>query len=521
MKKALALPILISIMAAPTPAQLLSTNDNILFVDVSKVGVPVGQYGMGFIKNSAQMSPDGVIKPNIGLMKPVIPRIIRSSSQGFSGINAYKTFYAWNEASIATNKPIIYQFALSDDWHHQDQDGNGNYINNPYTPGRDAASMAEWLGIVDDLLRQPVKDFVLKLNADIVSGKLPPPKSKNLGEYFHLDLWNEPAHFFAGVKGKDEGYFYSPPNNEYYLAFLNVWNQTKHFVDVYFRDCGWCKDLGPGPNYEYSFTPQIVGPSFSGYNSLLRNFYLDTKAQGTKPDFLSWHSLDDHGMRNLESQIGTMKALIAGDQTRLCVNEWVQKEVRKPYEPKQDNPAIILRFLSVLERQEVLGSKSCWTYTNPANEEVVSCENASLSSFLTSPDSDSPRSAWWTYERFNRLSGNQLSLNFLNKKELEKLDGVAAFDSSKSEGWVLVGNYDSDRSKNLTILFKGISTNPAFRDKTMSVDHEIIENSGLSAYPSPKTMYTNREYTLKKNTFALKPLMLEPGSIAYFHFKIR
>jgi hypothetical protein len=300
---------------------------------------------------------------------------------------------------------------------------------------------------------------------------------------------------------------------------MNVWGQTKHFIDGYISDTAWCKNVGT--TREYYFRPSVVGPSFSVYKPLLRNFYLDSKGQNCKPDFLSWHELDDPGMRDVENHITTMKALVAGDQTAFCINEWAQKGERNPYEPKQDNPAIILRFLSVLERQGVLGSKACWNDAISSTDTVNACTDPSLSSFLTSPNFDATRSAWWSFEHFNQLSGTQLAMSFLKKSENGKLDGIAAFDASKSEGWILVGNYDSDRNEPLMLFFKGLSRNVAFWDKKMIVDHEIIENRGISAYPSPKSIYSGKEYSLNKSTFGLKPLMLDPGSIAYFHFLIR
>jgi hypothetical protein len=510
---------IVSVMIVSVAVTCLSALpiDNILFVNLSKTESPIGKYGMGFISNSAQIDTNNSRKPLPEFMIPVIPRLIRGSVQVLKGeATWWQTFYYWEEVwkQTSASRPIIYQIVLGDDWKYK----------HSYSPNRDPAALQEWLiTILKSRLDNAIKDFVREvLSKDLISGKLKPPTSKNLGEYCQFDIWNEPADFFAKANGyPDEKWFYdSHDSSKSYKDYLATWVETKRFLDSYFQACndtGWCKGLGP--NGEYHFKPPAVGPSFSGYNDyLLRRFYQDAKEKGVKPDILSWHELSNSSLRNVESDITTMKSLV-GTETGINVNEWTPGGAPEIPMLSQVNPAINLRFLSVLERQGVIGAKSCWHLTNYTPDDEDACNSSSLGSLLTFPNADAPRSAYWAFERFSRFSGNRLSMSFLRKDMIEKLDGVAAFDSDKSEGWILVGNYNSKRKEPVHILLKG-TDGSSFQGKKLVLDHEIISNQGLAPYPSPKQMYTGKEYSLGIKAFRLRPIWLEPGSIAYFHFII-
>lgn len=135
----------------------------------------------------------------------------------------------------------------------------------------------------------------------------------------------------------------------------------------------------------------IVGPSTAVYwdhgSVDLEQFLAYANANNVLPDIISWHSTD----HNLNSELSKVKQFAAAndfDASRISINEY-----SAPQEAYR--PGAVPFYLDAIESNGVESSaRTCWD----------TCYDTSLDGLVTS--SGEPRSIWWLYQRYGRMSGS-------------------------------------------------------------------------------------------------------------------
>ena len=272
---------------------------------------------------------------------------------------------------------------------------------------------------------------------------------QNLNVQF--DMWNEP----------DQPVFWGRSEEQ----FMEMWKRGVNSI----------RSVDPGAT--------IIGPSTSVQwwftNLNVEKVLTYAKANNVLPDIISWHSWG----RQLPAEIDTIRSLCAAngiDTSRISINEylWWFDEYR---------PGPIVYFLNQIEQKNVeSGIKSCWG----------TLADNSLDGLVT--PAGQPRSTWWVYERYSRMSGSSV----VTVSGGETLDIVASQDEGVA--YALVGRYkDSyvefrdqrivnnwpDEITPASVLLQNLDDVPSliYGDK-IHVLAELIKNSEQEASSGPVVM---------------------------------
>ena len=231
------------------------------------------------------------------------------------------------------------------------------------------------------------------------------------GNEIQIDIWNEP----------DQPSFWPRSQAQY----LETWKRGVNAI----------REVNPNAT--------IVGPSTSVYwwhtNLNVEQVLTYAKANDVLPDIISWHSWD----RNLTNEIDQVRQFAAAndiDASRISINEYLWW-----FDQYRSGP--VVHFLDAIEKKNVeSGIKSCWN----------TCSDNSLDGLVDA--GGQPRSNWWLYERYGRMTGSSV----MTVSGGDTLDVVASQDDGVA--YALVGRYKDSYV--------------AFRDSWTVVNHPDVVTPG-------------------------------------------
>ena len=261
------------------------------------------------------------------------------------------------------------------------------------------------------------------------------------GKTVQYDLWNEP----------DEGIF---------------WNRSKEqWLETWKRGVQAIRALDPSAT--------IVGPSVSNYNNTIlpmHEFLTYARDNNVLPNVISWHQFSGDFTTEV-NDLRTFAAAQGINVDRISLNEIVdQIDINKA--------GVMPRFFGQIERNRIeSAARSCWDESPGVN----SCFNNSLDGLLTN-DANLPRSTWWTYERFGKMTGTSVSTI-----DSESLGSVASRDTGAA--YILLGRFDIPDNGNAAQLLLNNLDDIAnlIVNGQVHVRAERIVDSGLAASAGPIT----------------------------------
>ena len=255
------------------------------------------------------------------------------------------------------------------------------------------------------------------------------------GKAVQYDLWNEP----------DIDLFWSGSKEQW----LETWKRGVQAI----------RALDPAAT--------IVGPSMSSYSNAflpMHEFLTYARDNSVLPNVISWHQFNG----NFTADVNDLRAFTAAQGiniNRISLNEIVdQVDTTKP--------GVLPRYFAQIERNGIESAvHSCWDESPGVN----ACLNGSLDGLLTS-DTKQPRSTWWTYERYGKMTGTSVST--VNS---ETLDAVASRDTGAA--YILLGRFDVPDAGNDAQLFLTNlgSIADLIQNGKIHVLAERIVDSGLAA----------------------------------------
>ena len=269
----------------------------------------------------------------------------------------------------------------------------------------------------------------------------------NAGLKVEYEIWNEP----------DYGVFWQRDRDR----FFETWKRGFNII----------KELAPGAS--------IAGPSLSSFSmDYLSSFLNYAKANNVLPDTIVWHELDrNQKYTQIENKLNEFR--IWAKNNGVNYKRVVINEIVADYD--QYKPGTLVNFLSILERNQLLGVHSCWE--DPNNGGSSTCWNKTLNGIVSG--NYKPRSAWWAYKYYAELSGKLL--NF--KINIGNLGGVGSASTNSKEVKLLLGvdatgspvsiNYKSPwNSQNIKLSIdsyklsdrSGNETNPEIKNQTIDYD---------------------------------------------------
>jgi hypothetical protein len=262
------------------------------------------------------------------------------------------------------------------------------------------------------------------------------------GKTVQYDLWNEP----------DDDSFWSRSQEQW----LETWKRGVQTI----------RAMDPNAT--------IVGPSISSYdNSFLsmHDFLTFARDNNVLPNVISWHQFNG----DFTANVNDLRAFTAAqgiNVNRISLNEIVdQVDTTKP--------GVLPRYFAQIERNGIeSAAHSCWDESPGVN----SCFNDSLDGLLTS-DTKQPRSTWWTYQRYGKMTGTSVST--VNS---DTLDAVASRDTSGA--YILLGRFDSpDAGNDAQLFLENLgSIADLIQNGKIHVLAERIVDSGLNPSLGPVTM---------------------------------
>ena len=265
-------------------------------------------------------------------------------------------------------------------------------------------------------------------------------------------------------------------------VMFDIWNEPDMAGEFWGRNkTQWLETWKRGVNAIRSVDPTatIVGPSVSSYNNSflgMKDFLTYAKANNVLPNVISWHSFGSYitGEVNDLKSIGTSLGV---DVSRISINESLA-------EAEAYRPGAIPDYMAEIESNRIESSaRSCWG----------TCFNNSLDGLLTT--ANKPRSTWWVYERYGRMSGESVATTGATS-----LNVVASKDTGLA--YALVGRFAQSSSKAQILLDNLDDVQSLLQNGKVHVLAERIANSNTSASTGP-TVTINADYTVTNGQLLL------------------
>jgi hypothetical protein len=205
------------------------------------------------------------------------------------------------------------------------------------------------------------------------------------------ELWNEPDGTWDTAKAG---------------PFLDGWTRT--FRQVKLQDT----------------TTPIVGPSYSRYYpDLMRDFMARAKADGTLPDVVVWHELEDETYNLVDEHVADYRAIersLGISPRPISINEYGS--------PSQvDTPSVAAHYIAQFERTGINDAERAYWY-----------ESGTVGGLVWN---DRPTGSYWLYKWYGEMAGNMLAVT-----PSGDLDGFASYDSTRKIVNVALGGTFGDNS---------------------------------------------------------------------------
>jgi MYXO-CTERM domain-containing protein len=281
------------------------------------------------------------------------------------------------------------------------------------------------------------------------------------GAHLQYDIWNEP----------DIGYFWNRPETQ----FLETWKRGYQAIRL----------IDP--------LATIVGPSLSNFNSTSEidvnksqfKVFIDyAKANNVLPDILSWHEFSG----SFPARVDDARAYLAANSiniSRFSLNEIVSSS-------DMTKAGVLPRYFAQLERAGIESvTHACWDEPSGVNNG----NNQSLDGLLTA-DTKQPRSTWWTYERYGKMSGTTAE-----STNGSTVDAVASFEAGKA--YILMGRFRTTTDTSADVLLQHLDfVNNLIKDGKIHILAERIDDSGFNAATAPLAIL-DADYPIVNNQLLL------------------
>jgi len=205
------------------------------------------------------------------------------------------------------------------------------------------------------------------------------------------ELWNEPDGTWDTAKAG---------------PFLDGWTRT--YRQVKLQDT----------------TTPIVGPSYSRYYpDLMRDFMARAKADGTLPDVVVWHELDDETYNTVDEHVADYRAIersLGISPRPISINEYGS--------PSQiDTPSVAAHYIAQFERTGINDAERAYWY-----------ESGTVGGLVWN---NRPTGSYWLYKWYGEMAGNMLAVT-----PSGDLDGFASYDSTRKVVNVALGGTFGDNA---------------------------------------------------------------------------
>jgi hypothetical protein len=272
--------------------------------------------------------------------------------------------------------------------------------------------------------------------------------------------WSEFTSFLAQVIADVKSNGMAGPNVQW-----DIWNEPDLQVPVQFWGRGQEQYLEMWKR-AYSQIREaipdavIVGPSSAGQpfeEWIWFTTYLDyVKANQVIPDYLSWHQLipesdPQTSKDNLDTMLTVRGMKVKGYQ----VNEYGSNTTEQ-----QAGPSIW--YLAKFERNDIDALRANWGMGGGLYQ--------GMGDLLTS--ADQPTSCWWAYQRYARMSGNQVAVN-----PGKQIDGLASIDPEKQQAIILLGSR-AGFSGQVEVKLKNLASND-FPEGKIQIKIEQLPDGSL------------------------------------------
>jgi len=190
------------------------------------------------------------------------------------------------------------------------------------------------------------------------------------------ELWNEPDGTWDTAKAG---------------PFLDGWTRTYRQVKL-----------------QDTVTP-IVGPSYSRYYpDRMREFMARAKADGTLPDVVVWHELDDGGWADVDEHVADYRSIerdLGISPRPISINEYGS--------PNQvDTPSVAAHFIAQFERTGIKDAERAYWY-----------ESGTVGGLVWN---NAPTGSYWLYKWYGEMAGSMVDVT-----PSGDLDGFASYDSTR------------------------------------------------------------------------------------------
>ncbi|MCJ1687533.1 CBM35 domain-containing protein [Rathayibacter sp. VKM Ac-2927] len=215
-------------------------------------------------------------------------------------------------------------------------------------------------------------DWTQKIDT-MVKARLDATATTNLNGW---ELWNEPDGTWDTAKAG---------------PYLDGWTRTYRQVKL-----------------QDTITP-IVGPSYSRYYpDLMRSFMARAKADGTLPDVVVWHELEDGVYNDIDEHVADYRSIerdLGISPRPISINEYGS--------PSQiDTPSVAAHFIAQFERTGIHDAERAYWY-----------ESGTVGGLVWN---NRPTGSYWLYKWYGEMAGNMLAVT-----PSGDLDGFASYDSSR------------------------------------------------------------------------------------------
>ena len=213
------------------------------------------------------------------------------------------------------------------------------------------------------------------------------------------ELWNEPDGTWDTAKAG---------------PFLDGWTRT--YRQVKLQDT----------------TTPIVGPSYSRYYpDLMRDFMARAKADGTLPDVVVWHELEDETYNTVDEHVADYRAIersLGISPRPISINEYGS--------PSQvDTPSVAAHYIAQFERTGINDAERAYWY-----------ESGTVGGLVWN---GAPTGSYWLYKWYGEMAGNMLAVT-----PSGDLDGFASYDSTRKIVNVALGGTFGDNA----VQVKGLAS---------------------------------------------------------------
>ncbi|WP_228506219.1 CBM35 domain-containing protein [Frigoribacterium sp. VKM Ac-2530] len=179
-------------------------------------------------------------------------------------------------------------------------------------------------------------------------------------------------------------------------------------------------------------TTPIVGPSYSRYYpDLMRDFMARAKADGTLPDVVVWHELDDGGWNDVDEHVADYRSIersLGISPRPISINEYGS--------PNQvDTPSVSAHFIAQFERTGIKDAERAYWY-----------ESGTVGGLVWN---DRPTGSYWLYKWYGEMAGNMVGVT-----PSGDLDGFASYDSTRKIVNVALGGTFGDNA----VQVKGLAS---------------------------------------------------------------